>query len=201
MTDSNVSQEVPLFPLRTVLFPAGRLPLLIFEPRYLDMVSHCMKSDTPFVVVLIRNGSEVLSETNPVPPKVFDIGTLARIADWDSESGGRLRIVAEGVKRVKIGATRVGKNKLLMGDVELIEDAAISIGENNRELVEILDSLLLHPLMQQLGVNVDASDDNDRLGLLCQYLPIEENERYRLLALDDGSERLEQLQRLVEEMQ
>ena len=151
--------------------------------------------------MLIRNGSEVLSETSPVPPKVFDIGTMARIADWDSESGGRLRIVAEGVKRVQIGATRVGKNKLLMGDVVVVEEEKVSIGEDNRELIEILDSLLLHPLMQQLGVNVEAGDDNDRLGLLCQYLPIEENERYRLLALNGGRERLERLQRRVEEMQ
>ena len=68
--------EVPLFPLNTVLFPGGPLPLRIFEPRYLDMVSRCMKDDMPFGVVLIREGAEV------GPASTCEVGTLARIVDY-----------------------------------------------------------------------------------------------------------------------
>ena len=62
--------QVPLFPLNTVLFPGGPLPLRIFEPRYLDMISACMKDDAPFGVLLIRDGAET------GPATTWDVGTL-----------------------------------------------------------------------------------------------------------------------------
>src|SRR4051812_50170119 len=49
---------IPLFPLHTVLFPGGPLPLRIFETRYVDMVRRCMREATPFGVVLIEDGDE-----------------------------------------------------------------------------------------------------------------------------------------------
>ena len=68
--------KVPLFPLNTVLFPGGPLPLRIFETRYLEMVRDCVKNDEPFGVLLIRDGQEAGQATT------YDIGTLARIIDW-----------------------------------------------------------------------------------------------------------------------
>ena len=82
--------RVPLFPLSTVLFPGGPLPLRIFEARYVDMISRCMKDDSPFGVVLIREGDEV------GPAKTHDIGTLARIVDWYQGSDGLLGVTARG---------------------------------------------------------------------------------------------------------
>ena len=76
--------EIPLFPLRTVLYPGGPLPLRIFEPRYLDMISRCLKNDAPFGVVLIREGSEI------GPATTYEIGTLAKIIDWYQGSDGVL---------------------------------------------------------------------------------------------------------------
>ena len=73
--------ELPLFPLGTVLFQGGSLPLQIFEPRYLDMVSRCMKEDEPFGVVLIRQGSDTWKRGTG-GPDLFDIGTEARIVDF-----------------------------------------------------------------------------------------------------------------------
>ena len=85
--------EVPIFPLNTVLFPGGPLPLRIFEPRYIDMVSHCMKTESPFGVLLIREGSEAGQATT------FDIGTLARITDLYQGSDGLLGVTAIGEQR------------------------------------------------------------------------------------------------------
>ena len=73
--------DIPLFPLTTVLFPGGPLPLRIFGPRYIDMISHCMKSDAPFGVVLIREGSETGEA------ETYEVGTLATIT---ASSAGRL---------------------------------------------------------------------------------------------------------------
>ena len=74
-------QEIPLFPLGNVLFTGGRLPLQIFEPRYLDLVGRCMKDDTGFGVVLIREGRETFQGHGP--PALFDIGTYAKIIDFN----------------------------------------------------------------------------------------------------------------------
>ena len=82
--------QVPLFPLNTVLFPGGPLPLRIFEPRYIDMISERMKADAPFGVLLIREGQEAGAATT------FHIGTLARIADWYQGSDGLLGVTAIG---------------------------------------------------------------------------------------------------------
>ena len=70
-------EQVPLFPLNTVLFPGARLPLRIFEQRYLEMVKNCLKQDQDFVVVLISKGREV-----GLAPEIFSVGTSAAIVDW-----------------------------------------------------------------------------------------------------------------------
>src|SRR6516165_3033400 len=88
---------IPLFPLNTVLFPGGPLPLRIFETRYLDMVRHCMRERCPFGVVLIRAGAEVgaVAETTA-------IGTTARIVDFNSMPDGLLGISCIGERKFRV---------------------------------------------------------------------------------------------------
>src|SRR4051812_18221945 len=92
-----LSLSLPLFPLNTVLFPGGRLPLRIFEQRYMDMAKVCLKDGSPFGVCLIVEGKEVGEPAIPA-----DIGTLARITTWDMAQLGVLQIVALGVQRFRI---------------------------------------------------------------------------------------------------
>ena len=66
------TEELPLFPLSAVLLPGGRLPLQIFEPRYLDLVSHCMKTDSGFGIVRITSGHEVIIAQGTTPPATAD---------------------------------------------------------------------------------------------------------------------------------
>ena len=102
--------HVPLFPLNAVLFPGGPLPLRIFEPRYLSMVSHCMQTDSPFGVLLIRDGNETgLSTTHHV-------GTLARITDWYQGSDGLLGITAIGEERFRLISTTRQDDGLNIGE-------------------------------------------------------------------------------------
>src|SRR3954470_11255789 len=88
---------LPLFPLNTVLFPGGRLPLRIFEQRYMDMAKACLKDSSPFCVCLIVDGKEVGEPATPA-----DVGTLARIATWDMPQLGVLQVVAVGSQRFRI---------------------------------------------------------------------------------------------------
>jgi Lon protease-like protein len=105
--------DLPLFPLNTVLLPGGRLPLRIFEPRYLDMVRDCMREGTGFGVCLILDGSEA---GRPATPARF--GTEARIVDFDTLDDGLLGITAEGTARVRVDALRVTAAGLAIGSVE-----------------------------------------------------------------------------------
>ncbi len=106
---------IPLFPLNTVLFPGGPIPLRIFEPRYLEMVSHCVKKQTPFGVCLLRTGQET-----EIPAEPYEIGTLATIVDWHTLPDGLLGIVAEGGDRFTIKKTELQSNQLLTAEIALI---------------------------------------------------------------------------------
>ncbi len=97
-----------------MLFPGGPLPLRVFETRYLDMISRCMKEDAPFGVLLIRDGHEA------GPATTYDVGTLARVKDWYQGSDGLLGITAIGGERFRLGSAERQHDGLNVGEVELL---------------------------------------------------------------------------------
>lgn len=193
--------EMPLFPLHTVLFPGGRLPLQIFEARYLDMIGRCLREDGRFVVVLIKDGDEVVRKRGDAPPLVFDIGTEARIANWDGAQGGRLLVTAEGENRVRIDDSRLGENHLMLGQVARLHETTTELNDRYAALRELLDTLMLHPMIQRLGVEAGLYDTARTANLLAQYLPIDERRKQELLMLDDPEARLQEVATLVKSMQ
>lgn len=120
-----------------MLFPGGPLPLRIFESRYLDMVSRCLKSDSPFGVVLIREGEEAgLSSTH-------NVGTLARIADWYQGSDGLLGVTAIGERRFRMLSSERQHDGLNVGKIELIEpEASLALPDEFQALPHILSNVL-----------------------------------------------------------
>ncbi len=129
--------QVSLFPLNTVLFPGGPLPLRIFEPRYLDMISACMKSDAPFGVLLIRDGAEV------GPATTRDVGTLARVTDWYQGSDGILGVTAIGTERFRLLATERREDGLNIGEIELLPaPPPVAVPAAFANLPPILESVL-----------------------------------------------------------
>jgi len=106
-------QHLPLFLLQTVLFPEDRLPLRVFEARYMDMVSSCLKVDKPFGVCLIQAGQEVGEPADPVT-----VGTLAFIKQWEMPQPGVLHILALGGARFEIERF-YHQGKLAYADVDL----------------------------------------------------------------------------------
>jgi len=102
--------DIALFPLQTVLFPGGLLPLRLFEQRYLEMAKGCLREDRPFGVCRIREGQEV---GDPATPET--VGCLARIAHWDMAQLGVLNIVARGEGRFRILERHVERDGLVRG--------------------------------------------------------------------------------------
>jgi Lon protease-like protein len=112
-------RNIFLFPLGTVLFPGGMLPLKIFEQRYLEMTKACIRDNLPFGVCLIREGREV---GEPATPET--VGCLATIEQWDMPGTGIFHLLARGGERFRILETSVAINGLLSADVELLASAA-----------------------------------------------------------------------------
>ena len=97
------ARSLPLFPLRTVLFPGGLLPLKVFEHRYVEMIKACLREERPFGVCLIVEGDEV-SRGDGTMPRIANVGTLARITDVDIPQLGILHVAT-------VGGTRFGSRK------------------------------------------------------------------------------------------
>src|SRR5579859_687368 len=107
----------PLFPLNTVLFPGGPLPLRIFETRYVDMVRYCMRERSPFGVVLIRSGMEVgVAGTGDI----CAVGTTARIVDFNGLPDGLLGITCVGERKFTVAKRWQQEDGLHVGELELV---------------------------------------------------------------------------------
>lgn len=123
--------------MNTVLFPGGPLPLRIFESRYIDMISRCMKTESPFGVLLIKDGKEA------GPSTTYEVGTLAKITDFYQGSDGLLGITALGGQRFRLIANERQSDGLNIGEVELIEaEADLPLPEQFRALPDMLSNVL-----------------------------------------------------------
>jgi uncharacterized protein len=193
--------EIPLFPLHPVLFPGGRLPLQIFEPRYMDMVVRCMRYDEPFGVVLIRKGTDARIAPDSGQPDVFDVGTDAHVVDFNQLSNGRLGIVVRGGRKFRIRSLREQDDHLLLGQVEYLPDEPLlGVEERHRDLVDILHELVKHPMIEKLGLEIEFDDARSVGWRLAELLPIEPEIKQSLLKLQWPRERLQELSRLVDKL-
>jgi Lon protease-like protein len=187
--------EIPLFPLNTVLFPGGLLPLRVFEQRYLEMAKACLRDGTPFGVCLIREGAEV-----GTPATHEDVGCLAHITQWDMQQLGVLQLMAQGGLRFRVRAERIRADGLILAGIEpLPEEADAPVAEKFsacRQLLERIvtdhgDRLFARPFLLDSSAWVGAR--------LAEVLPLPAATRQKLLELGDGQRRLEILQRLLME--
>ncbi|MBP8925013.1 MAG: LON peptidase substrate-binding domain-containing protein [Pseudomonadales bacterium] len=194
-------EELALFPLRSVLLPGARMALQIFEPRYLDLVSHCMKSDCGFGIVRITAGHELILVQGSEPPATASVGTLARIVDWDALAGGRLRITVEGGRRFRVASRRREPDLLMYGDIDWLPDAAaLPLSDDFVHLQDIMCGLAEHPALSRLGVSGAQPDSAHLAYALAQYLPLDEDDRYAVLLEQDPLRGLEFLDRIVRDL-
>lgn len=191
-------QDIPLFPLGTVLFPGGRLPLQIFEPRYLDLVRRCMKTKSGFGVVLIREGSEARTEGDAGPPALFDVGTYARIVDFNQLANGRLGITCQGDGKFRLQRVWEAPDHLAMGAARFLpEEPPATVTEEFESLAETLGALLKHPMVRELGIEADLADARAVGWRLAELLPLEAETKQGLLQMQLPRERLLEVRRLV----
>ncbi len=197
-----MTEELALFPLRTVLFPGGVLPLRIFEPRYVDMVGRCMREGKGFGVVLIRTGVEARRSPEDHQPDIFTIGTEAKIVDFNQADNGLLGIVAQGSRKFAVRSSFEQRDHLLVGDVEYLPDEPTGeLLPEHESLVAVLRQLTEHPLVQKLQLQVDFEQARSVSLRLADLLPIEPEIKQSLLQLRWPRERLTELKRIVSKFQ
>ena len=180
---------LPVFPLNSVLLPGGILPLRIFEPRYVDMVSHCLRTDSEFVVALIKKGRETGTAA-----EFYPIGTIAKIVDWERCSDGLLGVTVQGSNKARILNSKVEKNQLIHGDIE----SFLNEPQNELPLEFERLSLMLKRILKELGSpyptqSKDFTDAGWVAGRLVELLPLELAQKQALLELEDPLSRLFQL--------
>ena len=190
-TQTNADAAVPLrtyiFPLNTVLFPGGRLPLKIFEQRYIEMTKVCISEERPFGVCLIKEGREV---GTPAVPQ--DIGCLARIVQWDMPQLGVFHLQVEGLQRFRILSSEVEKSGLISATIEhLANDSAVAPEET-------LCRDVLKAIIEKIGAEHFPSphrfDDAAWIGYrLSEVLPISLEQKQQMLRMTDPHARLSQL--------
>ena len=190
-------REIPLFPLGNVLFGGGRLPLQIFEPRYLDLVGRCMKTQTGFGVVLIRQGRES-HQPGDASPSLFEVGTYARIVDFNQLANGLLGITCAGAEKFRIRKAWAAADHLMMAEVEFLPDErAGAVAEEFAGLVDTLRVLVKHPMIQQLQLEVDYDDARSVSCRLAELLPLDAETKQSLLQMHTPRERLVEIRRLI----
>jgi len=196
--------DIPIFPLSTVLFPGGVLPLRVFEARYMDMVRDCMQREAPFGVCLITRGGEVGEAAEHEPA-----GCLAHIRGWDMEQLGVLQLRTVGGGRFRIVDRRVGRNGLIRASADpLPEDPRVAVPDEMADCVmllrRIVDDLREREPDAERRMIAEPCDFESAAWVgnrLCEFLPIAPAAKHKLMLLDEPLSRLSVVQHWLQQHQ
>ena len=157
-----------------------------------------MKTDSGFGVVLIREGAEARRSKDQGPPSLFDVGTYARIVDFNQLANGMLGIVCLGHEKFRIVRDWEAQDHLRLAEVQFLpEETPSVIADEFQPLVDTLRVLAKHPMIQQLGLEVDYDDARSVSWRLAELLPLAAETKQSLLQMQQPRERLVEIRRLV----
>jgi Lon protease-like protein len=193
--------QIPLFPLRTVLFPGMALPLRVFEDRYKTMVRELLESDGVFGVLLIREGQEVGGEATP-----YDVGATAHIERSVSLDGGRFALSARGVQRFRL-TRMLAPRPYPYGEVELIDDSPAPPTPRLSAAVETVRTTfpayfrLALSLSDQWAQTLKLPSEAHRLvNYIAPWLQVSEEVKQRLLEIEPAPDRVAHLAEVIDDL-
>jgi len=184
-------QGVPIFPLQTILFPGSKLPLRIFEPRYLDMVSHCMRSNKEFGIVLSRKVPQ------PGTLETYATGTLAKIIDWNQGDDGLLGITTLGTNKFELLSITKQEDELNVGEIKIIEkEEDFKAPPSFDNMISLLEAILedINLYHEREKYFESASWVSFRFA---EILPLKIEDKQKCLEFDDPILRLNFLEPLI----
>jgi Lon protease-like protein len=193
--------RLPLFPLHVVLFPGGRLPLRIFEQRYIGMAKACLRDALPFGVCRITRGAEVAKPEAPAAiPEFAAVGTLATIQAWEMPQLGILHVTARGGARFRVQSHAVQADGLIIADATpLADEPFVAPGEAHRPLAQLLQ-LLVERIGPEHFPDERSFDDASWVGFrLAELMPLPLAIKQTMLEMNDAAIRLVVLRRFLEQ--
>lgn len=194
-TDGDAPDAVlPLFPLRTVLFPGGLLPLRIFESRYVDMIGRCMREGMPFGVLCLLEGSE-----SGAARQLAQVGSSARIVDFERLEDGLLGILCRGERRFRLLQRHVQADGLHVGEIRWLADPPHTpLAEARRPLGNVLQKVLDEYGDLARHLQPDFADAGWVANRFAELLPLSREAQQRLLEIDDPAARLEAIAPMID---
>lgn len=198
--------SIPLFPLNTVLFPDGQLPLQVFEVRYLDMVQKCIDRGSEFGVVSLLQGHEVRKPGRGTE-SLSTVGTMARIVDWSVPMAGLMQIACIGTTRFRVTGSEQLKHGLWVAEVEMLpDDRVVPVPSDQEDVATALGTLIaslqkkrLAPAQMPLAPPFRLDEAGWVANRWCELLRLNLHEKQRLLAQDNPVLRLELVQDVLNE--
>ena len=189
--------SLALFPLKTVLFPGGLLPLKVFEQRYIDMAKACLTGNRPFGVCLITQGEEVATPAGALPA-IANVGTLARITDWDMPQLGILHVATHGETRFQIRQHAVESSGLLVGEVTPIApEPKLALADSYQPLANLLELIATRVGPQNFPAERELGDSSWVGYRLAEVLPLPLHIKQTMLEINDAEVRLQVLQKFL----
>ena len=189
--------KLSVFPLNAIVCPRGRIPLRIFEPRYVDMVRDCLRNDEPFVVSLLAPDGR---RSQPF----YNLGTLVNIVDFgEMYENGILNIIVEGQVQVSLIDIHLEHDGLWQAEVkENKMEPFASMPHEFDDLSIVLKALIKHPFVQELDMHINFDDAREVSWRLTELLPLGNEQKQKLYECPDPQLRLakiaDQLSDLVE---
>jgi hypothetical protein len=190
-----------MFPLGTVLLPGGVLPLHVFEPRYREMVVHCLDNGREFGVVLIERGNEVGGGDMR-----RDIATVARMVQVAELADGRFAMITVGMRRIRV-LSWLDDAPYPRAVVQDWDDSEFVDSDAGCSSLKALSSRVrrLVALAVELGDSADdpsqdlSDDPVAAVYQLATLAPLGPADRYSLLATAGFTDRVELFHRLLDD--
>ena len=189
-----------LFPLSVNVLPGAYLPLQIFEPRYIDMVSECLANSEGFCIVLFKDDEN--GENNEYLPYHHDIATYVEIVDFNKLDNGLLGITVQGKHKIRIEDVWKQEDELLLGKIEKIneEDDNLSNDPEYLDLWNMVKEITNHPEIKKLNLDLDLKSSISVCYILASVLPLRPQEKQTILEFENNRDKLDYLKALIKRL-
>ena len=184
-------EDIPIFPLKSIILPGGQFPLRIFERRYLDMTRNCLKNNTGFVIALTKKDSDYITS-------VYDYASYVEIVDWSQLDGGLLGITVEGKNIIKLDTYKLDEGNLLIGSGKEIETGLDYLIPQKYQILSKFYKKIYPEIKSYIFHNKPKYNDANWVGFrLIECLPIQLNDKADLISMSEPLDRLERILHII----
>ena len=187
----NNYNDIPIFPLKSIILPGGQFPLRIFERRYLDMIRDSLKTNSGFVIALTKKDADYISS-------VHDYACYVEIVDWSQLDGGLLGITVEGKSLVTLSNCKLDETNLLRGNAQQIKSSIDHLIPQKYQILSKFYKKIYPEIKAYIFHNKSKYNDANWIGFrLIECLPIEISDKADLIATNEPLDRLEKILHIV----